>query len=149
MYMFILIQNDLIFLFFLSNWDGVPLGVGALLILRTLLIGSGGTAPTVTVILTLHWVTLQFKIKVPLPFKCLFCSPQGCTWSKILNTILLLPRVGRCLQNWHRTMSTVKLRWTMTSGVGVRWCAQSVNPYSERHRKHITITNGCLLHYST
>ncbi len=29
--------------FFLSNWDGAPLGVGALCKLRTLRIGSGGT----------------------------------------------------------------------------------------------------------
>ncbi len=29
--------------FFLSNWDGAPLGVGALRKLRTLCIGSGGT----------------------------------------------------------------------------------------------------------
>ncbi len=28
--------------FFFSNWDGAPLGVGALLKLRTLRIGSGG-----------------------------------------------------------------------------------------------------------
>ncbi len=44
-------------------------------------------------------------------------------------------------------------RWTMTSGGGreggVRECARSVNPYSERHGKHIAIANGCLLHYST
>ncbi len=30
------------FFFFLSNWDGAPLGVGALSKLRTLRIGSGG-----------------------------------------------------------------------------------------------------------
>ncbi len=29
--------------FFLSNWDGAPLGVGALYKLRTLRIASGGT----------------------------------------------------------------------------------------------------------
>ncbi len=46
--------------------------------------------PTVTVIFTLHWVTLQFKTKVPLPYTRLFCSPQGCTWSKILNAMLFL-----------------------------------------------------------
>ncbi len=43
-------------------------------------------------------------------------------------------------------------RWTMTSGGGgggVRGCARSMNPYSEIHGKHITIANGCLLHYST
>ncbi len=33
-----------VFLFFLSNWDGAPLGVGALRRLHTLRIGSGGTA---------------------------------------------------------------------------------------------------------
>ncbi len=32
------------FFVFLSNWDGAPLGVGALRKLRTLCIGSGGTA---------------------------------------------------------------------------------------------------------
>ncbi len=29
---------------FLSNWDGAPLGLGALLILHILRIGSGGSA---------------------------------------------------------------------------------------------------------
>ncbi len=39
----------------------------------------------------------------------------------------------------------------MSGGGGgvIRVCARSVNPYSERHGKHITIANGCLLHYST
>ncbi len=43
-------------------------------------------------------------------------------------------------------------QWMMTSvGRGFRGkgCAWSVNPYSERHGKQITIANGCLLHYST
>ncbi len=43
-------------------------------------------------------------------------------------------------------------QWTMTSGGGrgggVGGCARSMNPFSERHGKHITIANGCLLHYS-
>ncbi len=34
---------SLFFSFFFSNWDGAPLGVGALCKLRTLHIGSGGT----------------------------------------------------------------------------------------------------------
>ncbi len=38
-----------VFLFFLSNWDGAPLGVGALSKLRTLHIGSGGTGCLYTI----------------------------------------------------------------------------------------------------
>ncbi len=37
------------FFFFLSNWDGAPLGVGALSKLRTLRIGSGGTGCLYTI----------------------------------------------------------------------------------------------------
>ncbi len=41
-YIYIYIYVNLI-LYFFSNWDGAPLGVGALRKLRTLRIGSGGT----------------------------------------------------------------------------------------------------------
>ncbi len=38
-----------VFFFFLSNWDGAPLRVGALSKLRTLRIGSGGTGCLYTI----------------------------------------------------------------------------------------------------
>ncbi len=50
------------FFFFLSNWDGAPMGVGALRKLRTLRIGSGGTGRSALLISTLHLERIECDI---------------------------------------------------------------------------------------
>ncbi len=67
----------------------------------------------------------------------------------ILNTLELVLELG--LGDVYIIGIGRYLQWNiaMDDDIGGGGGAQSVNPYSERHGKQITIANGCLLHYST